>query len=267
MILLFFCELKNNNSVLMNAASSFASILLVFLATGQIAAAGEARDLHPWFTSKYAFDLGMFYPDRSNRLRANGSAEFDPSPNASVDFGSELKLSQSDSTFSAEFTWHYGKRWSMRMQYFDSTGSGTVVLKENIEWEDLTFLAGTRASAGSGFELTRFFWGYELDQSPTYEIGVGGGFHWLHVDAYIEGAVETPSGPAFGRESVSVGAPLPNIGFWYTQSLSPRWAFRTRLDYFNADIHPYDGMFINLSAGLNFQITDWLGLGASYNLC
>lgn len=249
----------------MNTASSIASILLVSLATGQIAQAEEAQDLHPWLTSKHQFDIGVFYPDRSNKLRANGSVNTDPTPNPLVDFDTELRLSQSDSTFSAEYEWRYGKRWSLRMQYFDSTGQGTAILEEDIEWEDLTFLAGTRASAGSGFELTRFFWGYNLSKKPNAEWGVGGGFHWLHVSAYIEGTAETPSGPSSGRESSSVDAPLPNIGFWYVRSLSPRWAFRTRFDYFNADIHPYDGTFINTSVGLNFQVLDWLGIGANYN--
>jgi len=265
MILLFFCELKNKKSVQMNAASLFASILLIFLATCQIASADEARDLHPWLTSKYALDIGVFYPDRSNKLRANGSIEFDPDPNEFVDFESELKLTHSDSTFSGEFAWNYGKRWSMRLQYFDSTGNNTAVLEEDVEWEDLTFLAGTRASAGSGFELTRFFWGYDLSKKPNVNYGIGGGFHWLHISAFVEGTVETPSGPVFDREDTSVDAPLPNIGFWYVRSLSPRWAFRTRIDYFNADIHPYDGTFINASAGFNFQVSDWFGIGANYN--
>lgn len=262
---MFFYELKNNRLVQTNAACSFASILLVFLAPGPIAAADEPADLHPWFTSKYEFDLGVFYPDRSNRLSANGSAEIDPTPNESIDFGSELRLGQTESTFSAQFVWNYGERWSLRMQYFDSTGDSTAVLEEDIEWEDLTFLAGTRAAAGSGFELTRFFWAYDMSRRPDVDYGIGGGFHWLHIGAYIEGTVETPSGPTSGRESTSVDAPLPNIGIWYARSLSSRWAFRTHLDYFNADIHPYDGTFINASAGFNFQINDWLNCGANYN--
>ena len=200
--------MKNKKSVQTNAARPFASILLVFLATGQTAAAGEGRDLHPWLTSKYAFDLGMFYPDRSNRLSADGSFELDSTPDEVIDFGSELKLSESDSTFAAEFVWNFGKRWSMRMQYFDSSGQGTAVLEEDIAWEDLTFLAGTRASAGSGLELTRFFWGYSMSKRSNADYGFGGGFHWLHIDAFIEGTIESPSGPVFGRESTSVDAPL-----------------------------------------------------------
>ena len=257
--------MKNNNSVQQKAIGSIVSILLFLSAAGQAAAAEEGRTVHPWLTSKYGFDLGLFWPYRRQRLSADGSLELDPIPDEVIDFGSELKLSQSDSTFSAEFTWHYGVRWSLLMQYFDSTGTGTAVLEEDIEWEDLTFLAGTQATAGSGFELTRFFWGYRMSRNPHSDYGVGAGFHWLHISAFIEGTIETPSGPTSGRESTSVDAPLPNIGIWYIRSLSPQWAFRTRLDYFSADIHPYDGYFINASAGFNFQISDRLGIGASYN--
>ena len=265
MILLFFCELKNKNSVRMNTASSIASILLVSLATNQAVQAEEARDLHPWLTSKYGFDIGVFYPDRSNRFRASGSVGFDPIPTPLVDFGSELHLSQSDSTFAGEFVWRYGTRWSLLMQYFDSTGGNSLILEEDVEWEGLTFLAGTRASAGSGFELTRFFWAYNMSKKPHSDYGVGAGFHWLHIDAFVEGTVETPSGPVFDGAAASVDAPLPNIGLWYARSLSPRWAFRTRLDYFNADIHPYDGTFVNASIGFNLRVSDWFGVGASYN--
>lgn len=248
-----------------NTVSSIASILVLSLATSQPVQAEEARDLHPWLTSKYAFDVGGFFPDRSNKLRADGSLEVDPTPDEVIDFGAELRLTQSDSTFAGEFHWRYGKRWSLLMQYFDSTGDNTVTLEEDVEWDDLTFLAGTRASAGSGFELTRFFWAFNLSKTPNSDYGVGAGFHWLHINAYIEGTVETPSGPASDGAAASVDAPLPNIGFWYMRSLSPRWAFRTRLDYFNADIHPYDGTFVNASLGLHYRVSEWFGVGASYN--
>jgi hypothetical protein len=227
--------------------------------------AQDAAEQHPFLASKFAVSVGIFYPDRNIRLRANGSIELDPEPEELVDFGEEFGISESDSTFSAEFAWRYTERWAFRMQYFDSTGVNTAVLDEDIEWEDFVFLEGTRASAGTEFEMTRFFWGYSLHQRPLQEFGIGGGFHWLHISGFIEGTVETPDGPSSAREGASVDAPLPNIGLWYVRALSPRWAFRTRLDYFNADIYPYDGRFVNANAGLNFRVNDWFDIGATYN--
>ena len=79
------------------------------------------------------------------------------------------------------------------MQYFDSTGSNTAVLEEDVVWEDLTFLAGTNASAGTEFELTRAVWDYAIVKRPSYRVGLSGGFHWLHIRGYIEGTVLTDS--------------------------------------------------------------------------
>jgi hypothetical protein len=225
--------------------------------------AQDTAEQHPFLSAKFALSVGVFYPDRDIRLRASGSIE--PAPEELIDFGEEFSISESDSTFAAEFGWRYTERWSFRMQYFDSEGESTAVLDEDIEWEDLVFLEGTRASAGTGFELTRFFWGYSLYQRPSQEFGIGAGFHWLHVSAFIAGTAETPDGPQFAREGASVDAPLPNIGLWYIHALSPRWAFRTRLDYFNADIYPYDGTFVNATAGLNFKANEWFNIGAAYN--
>ncbi len=227
--------------------------------------ADEGEDLHPWLTSRYTLEVGAFYPERTASLKAAGRVEFDPSPEEFTDFGSQVTVTQSDSTFAAELGWRYGQRWSMRMQYFESTGSNTAILEEDVEWEDLTYLAGTRATAGTEFELTRFVWDYTLDQNPEFDFGLSAGFHWLNIRGFVEGTVETPDGPGFRRESSSVDAPLPNIGFIYTHSLSPQWAYRARIDWFSADIHPYDGIFINASFGFNYQFTDHVGLGFNYN--
>lgn len=229
------------------------------------APAQDAAERHPFLTAKFALSAGMFYPDRSIRLRASGTLEPVTASDELIDFGEEFGISESDSTFAAEFSWRFTERWSFRMQYFDSEGESTAVLDEDIEWEDLVFLEGTRATAGTGFEMTRFFWGYNLYKRPQQEFGVGAGFHWLHISAFVAGTAETPDGPRFAREGASVDAPLPNIGLWYIHGLSPRWAFRTRLDYFNADIYPYNGTFVNATAGLNFQVNDWFDIGATYN--
>jgi hypothetical protein len=96
---------------------------------------------------------------------------------------------------------------------------------------------------------------------------LGLGIHWLEISASIEGNAVVNGVPAgFRRESVSAKAPLPNIGAWYTYSISPKWAFRARLDWLSAKVGEYDGTLINAAAGLNYQIFEHAGFGLSYNL-
>jgi hypothetical protein len=249
----------------MSKKSTVTLLLSLLLATTSYASDADA--VHPWLTGKYTLEFGVFYPERTARLKADANVEFIPPPSefVNVDVGSQITIGQSDSTFAAEFGWRFGDRWSMRMQYFDSKGSNSAVLDEDAEWEDLVFLAGTRATVGTEFELTRAVWDYTLDKSDKYDFGISAGFHWLHIRGFAEGLAETPDGPSFRRETASVDAPLPNIGFVYMHSLSPRLAYRARLDWFSANIDPYDGIFVNASFGFNYAFTERIGLGLNYN--
>ena len=120
---------------------------------------------------------------------------------------------------------------------------------------------------GLDFTLIRTFFARSFDSADHHDYGIGLGIHWLEIGAFIEGlAIINGEDAGFRRESVRAAAPLPNIGGWYTRSLSPRWSFRARLDWFSADIDTYDGTLINASAGVNYQIVENFGIGASYNL-
>ena len=80
----------------------------------------------------------------------------------------------------------------MRMQYFDSRGSNTAVLEEDVEWEDLTFLAGTSASAGTEFELTRVVWDRSIFRRPNKRFSLSGGFR--HVLLVRDNAAQLAAG-------------------------------------------------------------------------
>ena len=238
--------------------------LVMLLATGT-AFADDGGSIHPWMDDTFSVEVGIFFPERLARFKAAGSLEAGIPEIPTLDFGSQLSVSQSDETFAAEFGWRMGERWTMRMQYFDSTGSGTAILEEDVEWEDLVFLEGTSATAGTQFQLTRAVWDYMILNKPNSRLGLSVGFHWLYIRGFIEGTVLEQGGATTAGESASVDAPLPNIGFTYAHALSSRWGFRTRLDWFSADIHPYDGIFINASAGFFYRMTERFGAGFNYN--
>ncbi len=235
--------------------------LLCFTAP-QLALAEDTEDLHPYLESGFSLDLGVFFPDRHLNLSVNGSVG---GINDEIDFDKGLQLGSTDSTFAGELSWRFRGKWSIVAQYFKSSDSATLVLEEDIEWGDVVFGAGSSATAGTEFSLTRIFFGRQLDTSRRHDIGIGGGIHWLHIGTFIEGEILVNGVPAGARRSVSVEAPLPNIGAWYKYSISPRWALRSRIDLFSADISDYDGLLVNVSLGVNFQAFEHFGIGLNYN--
>jgi hypothetical protein len=232
------------------------------LGVAQLTAAEESDDVHPYLNNGFSVDLGVFYPDRQLDLRVNGSLD---GINREIDFDESLQLKKADDTFSAQLSWRFRDRWSVIGQYFRSSDSHRVELEEDIEWGDVVFDAGSFAAIGSDFSLTRIFIGRHLDTSKRHEFGIGAGIHWLHIGAFVEGEIRINGIPASARRAVSEEAPLPNIGVWYDYSISPRWAFRSRLDLLRADVGDYDGLMVNVAIGVNFQAFEHVGFGLNYN--
>ena len=225
-------------------------------------AAADEEDLHPLLRKGFSIDVGVFYPDRDIDLRVNGSVSGE---NRDFDFDEGTGRSDSDDIFAAELAWRFSGNWSLTAQYFDSSSSASRTLTEDIEWGDVVFGEGTTATAGSSMEITRLFVGKHLATEPHHDVGLGIGIHWLNISSFIDGTLIVDGEPTSARRSVSTDGPLPNLGMWYRYSMSPRWAFRTRLDLLSASVGDYSGLLVNASAGFNYQATEHFGIGLSYN--
>jgi hypothetical protein len=242
---------------------TLAAGLLLVISSGSVLAQ-ESVDVHPSLDSKFYLDLGMYYPTRKLTIPVHGTAGGE---NDSMDFDRGNHANQSDNTDAGEFGWRFGEKWSFRTQFFANSPSRTATLDEDIEWKDIVFGEGSAVTLGSDFKLVRLFFGRTFETSERHDVGIGAGLHWLEMGAFIKGEAIVNGMPVgIRRESVSVAAPLPNIGAWYSYSISPRWAAHGRVDWFSAGIDEYDGRLLNGSVGVEYKIFEHGGLGVSYNV-
>jgi len=242
-----------------------ALLIVALIAGSTISLSAEAQnDVHPLLTDKFSLDLGVFFPQRTVTMSVDGPIN---SAAGDIDFDETIGLKESDDVFSLNFGWRFGEKWMLGTQYFKSSGETGKVLQEDVEWNDIIFGQGTGIVAGQEFQVIRTFFARKFRSSDKQEFGLGLGIHWLEIGAFIEGNAVINGLPAgFRRESVKAEAPLPNIGAWYIYSFSPKWAFRTRLDWLSAKVGEYDGTLINAAAGINYQMFEYAGIGLSYNL-
>lgn len=244
-----------------NCAVLIAAVLLV--ASPQFGHAADTSGVHPYLSDKFFVDIGVFLPDRRLGLAVDGSNSQAHDP---IEFQESINFKKAANIFSLEFGWRFGEKWRLVGQYFESSGSTSWLLEEDVEWKDIVFLAGTNATAGAEFLLMRGFFARDFNVGKKHEFGLGAGIHWLDIGAQIEGTVFVEGGGSeAARESVAVSGPVPNIGAWYNYSISDRWAFRARSDYFSADIGKYNGNMVNLAVGVNFQVARNFGVGLDYN--
>lgn len=236
---------------------------LICLSTAGTAIAQEADDVHPILTSKYSINIGVFFPERSFEIGVDGSV---PSIERDIDISEQFKLSSSETTQAYEIGWRFGKKWSLRGQYFKVGGSRSAVLDEDVVWGDYTFGAGTGVAGGIDVSITRLFVGRRFSDRDEYEWGIGAGVHRLDLSAYIAGqAIINNEPPIYTERRASTHGPLPNLGAWYVYAFNDRWALTTRVDWLSASIDKYDGTIINASAGVNFALNEHFLIGAAYN--
>jgi len=236
--------------------------MLVFVAA--TANAQSSSDAHPYLSSKFSIDVGVFMPQSTFKIGVGGTV--DPAPFDPIDFETELRSDVDEEIAAIQFNWRFGEKWSLRAQYMEWNDRSSAVLANDVEWGDVTFGAGTGVGAGLDTSVTRLFFGRQFSVSDRHEFGLGLGGHVLDISAFIEGnAIVNGVADGFHTEVVSTSGLVPNIGGWYMYAFSERWAFTSRLDWLGADIGDYDGHIINASAGVNLNIAKHFGAGLNYN--
>jgi hypothetical protein len=222
--------------------------------------ARAAEGVHPFLDSKFVVQAGVFFPSEDFDLRVDGSV---PVPENEFDFDGHGKLGRSSEIFAAELTWRFGKKWSLRMQYFGEEEIRSVTLEEDINWGDTIIESGSSVTMGTGFDLVRAFFGRSFDSNPKHEFGAGLGVHKIDISAFIERNVIISLSDV---NAVAASGPLPNIGAWYYYSPSEKWYIGGRLDWMEVSFGDYGGGLLNTAAGANYQAWEHVGVGVKYQL-
>jgi len=220
------------------------------------------KDVHPYLTDKFRFNAGIFSPEKKFKLSADGTLTGD---HPEYVFEESFGMSDTEGVFTADFHWKFGKKWFFETQYYEVSSEGGKVLEEDFEWNDVVFPAGSFANAGISFDVWRMFFGREFITTPNSEFAAGAGIHWLDIEAFVEGEIlldESTTG--FHHEEVGLEGPLPNIGFSYIYSTSPKWAFVTSVNWLSLSIDKWSGGFWDVSVGGNYQFTRHFGMSLQY---
>ena len=234
--------------------------LLIFILVNKFSFSQETEKRHPLFSDKFMFNAGVYTSTKSLKLRVDGEG-----PNSFIDFDEALDLNNNEATFFFNFNWRFSKKWTLSTEYFSIRNGNKWQSDKDIVWEDVTFKEGSNVKVGFGLDMFRVFVGRTFSSGLKHEFGAGIGIHDLIIGASITGdAYINDDEFNFEKKSVSVNAPLPNLGFWYFYSPTPKWGFTARLDWFGISIGDYFGSIWNVGPGVNYQIFKHIGVGLSY---
>jgi len=224
--------------------------------------AQTADDYHPFLSDRFNLGVGVFWPAVDFSARADGS-----DPGEEVDFDEAFNFSGSQASAMMGFRWRFGEKWSLAAAGWSTDESGKEVLDEDIEWNDIIFREGTNVGGGVGLDIVRVMLGREFGNSPNHEFGLGFGLHYMKLSTYLEGEIIfDDDSTGFHHETNSADFPLPNIGFWYMYSWSPKWMLDVGGDWLSASIGDYSGNLWDAHAGINYQAFKHIGFSLSYTV-
>ena len=229
--------------------------------TEQISAT-ESKKQHPILSDRFIFNGGLFIPTKTFQLAIDGASE-----NELIDVTEDFDFNRSESIFAGNFMWRFSrnKKWSLSVEYFGVKSNHNITLEDDIEWEDVTYPVGVEVDAGFRINMYRIFFGRSIVQKQNHELGGGLGVHAMDIRTFIEGEAYIDDVSAgFERKSVSVVAPVPNIGFWYYYTPNDKWALTARVDWFAITIDKYGGSLWNLAPGVKYQVFKNVGVGLNY---
>ncbi len=235
---------------------SIIAFFLVSVSAGVASAqeSGSSSKYHPFLSDTINIGLGVYRPSQKRRLGAD--------PNDGGSQGESLDASDSQSTGLLNFRWRYTKNWSFQGNYWNTNTESEHNLTESFEFNGREFLITSSLGSEIDTSITRLFWGRSFFRRPSTDWGVGLGLHVLDIEVILKGDI---LGMPDHNETASASVPLPNLGIWYMYSWSPKWVVTTRLDWFDVTIEEFSGSLYDLSAGVNYQMSDHFGIGLAVN--
>jgi len=234
--------------------------VLVLLAVAcSTAHADEAQ-----FKDRFVFDVGTYFMGSETTIRADALN--------GIDLGSRFRAEdvfglKDETVFRLEGAWRFKPRHGVRFMYFDSSRTHTAALDRDIEFGDETFPIGVSATLDFDFTVAELAYRYSLVQRDGFELDASAGIHNIDFGMSVSARLSSPAGGGQydADESASTNAPLPVVGLGLNWQLARNLYLLAHGQYFQVKADGLDGRLTDLQAGLLWQFSKRVGVGASYN--
>lgn len=220
----------------------------------------DSVNKHPLLSNKFTLFVGAYSSIKTIKVGVNGATD-----NEIIDFSEKADFNDNEITLFLNFNWRFARMWTLTAEYFSVKNGISKQVDGELNWNDETYGLGAEVKLGLNLNMYRAFVGRTITKGQKHELGAGLGTHILDIETYIEGnAYLGNTVLGFKRSTVSVVAPLPNIGAWYFYAPHPKWILSTRVDWFALSINEYSGSLWDLGAGINYQFHKNIGVGLNY---
>ena len=205
----------------------------------------------------FSVSLGVFLTDRDSQTRVDGSI---PGSGTPVDLENDLGFDKSDTVFRVDGYYRFNEKHRIDFSVFDLSRSASKQIQTEIDWNDTIYPIDTVVDASLDLAIYKLAYTWSFMLRDNGYLGLTAGLYTADIGTSL-------SAESIGRSSSSgFTAPLPVLGLRGQYDFSSKWTLRGSAEVFAIEYSDFSGSLYDLYAGIDYQITDHVALGAGVNL-
>ena len=229
-------------------------ILLTTL--GFATALAPAANAEPFFKQDTQLSFGLFFTDQDTET----SFKSNVGDGTDISFEDDLGLESDLSVFRFDGYHRFAKRHGIGFSIFDLSRDAVDTLEAEIEWQDTIYPVSAPVATDLDFTVYKLSYMYEFLQREKSYLGATFGLYTMDVGISLAIVDDDLS-----AETSDVTAPLPVLGLRGGWAFANRWSAFASAELFFAEIENVEGTLHDISAGIEYQVSDHFALALAYN--
>jgi hypothetical protein len=227
-------------------------ISIVMLFASALTVTAQAASINQTLDDRISFRFGPFFPSIDTSITINDDK-----------FDFEDVLDDSAFTGSIQGLWRISRRFRLNFGYWAVNRDESESAGPNESIGGITIPEGTTIAATFDSSYANAGLGFSFVRSETTELGVDIGLALLGLKSELGASI-----PGLGNTSFTAfdeSYPLPTVGLYLTQALSPKWSIAGRIGAMGLSIgDDFDGTVVEAIGAVEFRPWKNFGLGLAY---
>jgi len=230
--------------------ASVISIVMLFALAQAVSA--QAASKNQTLDDRISFRFGPFFPSIDTNLNISGEK---------YDF--EDVLDDSATTGSIKGLWRISRRFRLNFGYWAVNRDESKSIGQGESIGGITIPAGSTIKATFDTSYANVGLGFSFVRSEMTELGADIGLAALGLKSKLGASI--PGLPSVSFTAFDETYPLPTIGLYLTQALSPKWSIAGRIGGIGLSIgDDFNGTVIEAFGAVEFRPWKNFGLGLAY---
>ena len=176
-------------------------------------------------------------------------------------FSAEHDLGVTDQVYQPriEIMFRLEERGRLRVDFFDLRRNGDVIADRNIQYGNVTFLAGEQVQSSFNWRQMDLTYTYSFLRNERFELGAGLGLNLIEAEALAQ----IPGTP--NRSDLTGATPFGTIAVDGTWAISRFWSLNARAQYLDLSVGSISGALGEYHADVQYRWRRNVAFGLGYD--